>query len=59
MASGRIQCLLIATRPGHVVYERFYDMFGDEEKANIRVAFDHAGSAEEARDDQELVGRYK
>jgi len=59
MASGRVQCLLIATRSGHVVYERFYDTFGDEEKANIRAAFDHASSTDEAREAQELVGRYK
>ena len=58
MASGRIQCLLIATRSGHVVYERFYEAFNDVEKAEIRAAFDQT-AVEEAREDQEFVGRYK
>jgi hypothetical protein len=57
MTSGRVQCLLIATRSGHVVYERFYDNFGQAEKAEIRAAFDD--TTQDARDDQELVGRYK
>lgn len=39
---GRIQCALIATSGSHVIYERFYERFTDEEKAAIRSAFQTA-----------------
>ncbi len=39
MEFGRIQCVLVATSVGDVVYERFYDKFSDLEKADIRAAF--------------------
>lgn len=35
---GRIQALVIATMPGHVVYERFYSTFTDLERAEMRAA---------------------
>ena len=35
---GRIQALVIATLPGHVVYERFYAAFTDLERAELRAA---------------------
>jgi hypothetical protein len=58
--SGRIYSLLLATRSGQVVYERFYDSFSEAEKAEIRAAFDQVappgGKAEEAH---EYTGRYK
>ncbi|KAK9861641.1 hypothetical protein WJX84_008038 [Apatococcus fuscideae] len=39
MEFGRIQCVLVATSVGDVVYERFYDKFSDLERADIRAAF--------------------
>jgi len=59
MASGRIQCLVIATRTGNVVYERFYDAFSDIEKSEIRAALDETASDEAAAENQELVGRFR
>jgi hypothetical protein len=59
MAAGRIQCLLISTVTGHVVYERFYDAFTEMEKAHIRESFDATVIDESLVDNQELVGRFK
>ena len=59
MSSGRIQALLIATREGHVLYERFYDAFTEIEKAEIRSAFDDTANDEDLIEGQEQVGRYK
>ena len=59
MASGRIQCLLIATRGGHVVYERFYDSFSEVEKSEIRAAFDDTAEEDAIVENQELVGRFR
>ena len=38
-SQGRIQCALIATASGHIIYERFYERFSDVEKADIRSCF--------------------
>ena len=38
-SQGRIQCTLIATASGHIIYERFYERFSDVEKADIRSCF--------------------
>lgn len=35
---GRIQAVVIATLTGNVVYERFYESFADQEKADLRSA---------------------
>jgi hypothetical protein len=59
MSAGRIQTLLIATRSGHVVYERFYDAFTELEKAEIRAAFDDTAEEDGLPDGQEQVGRHK
>lgn len=64
MSSGRVNALLIATRQGHVVYERFYESLSEAEKAEVRGAFDQvagasSGAAVAAADDDELVGRYR
>ena len=59
MSAGRIQCLLIASRSGHVIYERFYDSFSEVEKAEIRSAFDDTLEEDEIVDGQEQVGRFK
>lgn len=55
--------LAVATRQGHVVYERFYEAFSEAEKAEVRGAFDQvagpsSGSAAPA-EEEELVGRYR
>ncbi len=44
MASGRIHCVLVATKLGEVVYERFYDRLSELDKAEIRAAFQLASS---------------
>jgi len=59
MASGRIQSLLISTRGRHVVYERFYDVFSESEKSEIRVAYDDTAEEGALVENQELVGRYR
>lgn len=59
MAAGRIQCLLIATKKCEVVYERFYDVFNDTEKAQIRAAFAETVMDESLTEGQEIVGRFK
>ena len=63
MASGRVNALLVATRHGQVVYERFYDSFSEAEKAEIRAEFDQvagpSSGAAGAADDEELVGRFR
>lgn len=55
--------LAIATRQGHVVYERFYEAFSEAEKAEVRGAFDQvagpsSGVASTAAE-EELVGRFR
>lgn len=59
MSGGRIQCLLIASKTRHVVYERFYDVFSEAEKADIRSAFDETVSNTIIAENQEIVGRFK
>ena len=59
MSLGRIQTVLIATRSGHVVYERFFDRFLEAEKAEIRAAFDDTTAEDALVEDQEQVGRHK
>ena len=43
MDTGRIQTLILANPTGHVIYERFYAKFGDQERSNIREALYTAG----------------
>ena len=43
MDTGRIQALILANPTGHVIYERFYSKFGDQERSNIREALYTAG----------------
>ncbi|DBA87000.1 TPA: hypothetical protein ACH3X2_000380 [Trebouxia sp. C0005] len=61
MDCGRIQCFLIATTTGSVVYERFYLRFTDVEKADIRAAFQRASEflITGASDESEFADRYK
>ena len=61
MDCGRIQCFLIATTSGSVVYERFYLRFTDAEKSDIRAAFQRASEsvAPGAPDESELADKYK
>ena len=59
MAAGRIQCLLISTKTGEVVYERFFDSFTEPEKGGIRAAFHATASADSSQDNYEHVGRHK
>ena len=61
MDCGRIQCFLIATATGSVVYERFYLRFSDVEKGDIRAAFQRASETAlpGAPDESEFADRYK
>ena len=61
MDCGRIQCFLIATATGSVVYERFYLRFSDVEKGDIRAAFQRASETTlpGAPDESEFADRYK
>ena len=43
MDTGRIQALVLANATGHVIYERFYAKFSDQERSNIREALYSAG----------------
>ena len=58
-SAGRVQCLLVASKDGYVIYERFYDNFSDIQKAEIRASFDDTLHGFEVKDRQELVGRFK
>ena len=54
---GRIQALVVATLPGHVVYERFYSTFTDLERADLRAALQvgtRAMCSSHTRTDQDL-----
>lgn len=57
--SGRIQCLLVSTVDGYVIYERFYDIFNDIQKAEIRASLDDVIEGAEIKDNLEVVGRFK
>eukprot|EP00887_Chlorella_sp_A99_P006684 scaffold3.g6684.t1 len=50
--------MLLATRTGHVIYERFYCALTEPEKAELRAACDQAGMRT-AADGEECVGRFR
>lgn len=56
---GRVQCILLSTVDGYVVYERFYDQFNDIQKAEIRTSFDDALGSNAVQNGLELTGRFK
>lgn len=56
---GRVQCILLSTVDGYVVYERFYDQFNDIQKAEIRTSCDDALGSNAVRHGLELTGRFK
>lgn len=56
---GRIQCILLSTLDGYVIYERFYDQFNDIQKAEIRTSFDEAVGSHDPVQGLEVVGRFK
>ena len=53
-----IHALLLTTRSGHVIYERFYAALSEPEKGGVRAACDQAGPRT-APDDAEGVGRFR
>ena len=65
MASGRVNALVVATRGGQVVYERFYDPLTEPEKAEVRAACDSTagprggGGGVAVPDGEEVVGRFR
>lgn len=57
---GRIQAFCIATFPGDdVVYERFFDLYAESEKADIRAAMAETTKELDPRFSNEAVGSYR
>lgn len=57
---GRVHCLVVATKAGEVVYERFYDRFSELDKAEIRAAFQQAtDNINLASDNQDFCGTFR
>jgi hypothetical protein len=57
---GRVHCIVVATKAGEVVYERFYDRFTELDKAEIRAAFQQATDIVNlASDNQDFVGTFR
>lgn len=57
---GRVHCIVVATKGGEVVYERFYDRFTEIDKAEIRAAFQQAtDNVNLASDNQDFVGTFR
>ena len=60
MDFGRIHTVLIATKAGEVVYERYYDRYTELDKAEIRSAFQQATETVNlASDGMDFVGSFK
>jgi hypothetical protein len=60
MEFGRIHCVVVATKAGEVVYERYYDRYTELDKAEIRAAFQQAtDSINLANDNQDFVGAFR
>jgi hypothetical protein len=57
---GRVHCILVATKAGEVVYERFYDRYSELDKAEIRAAFQRgADGVNLADDNRDFVGAFR
>ena len=56
---GRVQCILLSTLNGYVIYESFYDQFNDIQKAEIRTSFDDALGSHDIEHGLDVVGRFK
>lgn len=57
---GRIHCIVVATKAGEVVYERYYDRYTELDKAEIRAAFQQAtDNWNLANDNQDFVGAFR
>jgi hypothetical protein len=60
MEFGRIHCVVVATKAGEVVYERYYDRYTELDKAEVRAAFQQAtDSINLANDNQDFVGAFR
>lgn len=60
MEFGRIHCVVVATKAGEVVYERYYDRYTELDKAEIRAAFQQAtDNINIANDNQDFVGAFR
>lgn len=59
MPSGRVQSILIGTKNLEVVYERFYEVFTEVEKSQIRLAFAETVADEPLTPNSELIGRLR
>ena len=57
---GRIHAFLISNRPGHVLYERFYDRLSELQKGELRTAFSQCSRDVGAMQDQHVgVGNFR
>ncbi|KAI8465929.1 MAG: Zeta2-COP [Monoraphidium minutum] len=57
---GRIHCVVVATKAGQVVFERYYDRYTELEKAEIREAFQQAADhVNLMHDNHEFVGSFR
>lgn len=57
---GRVHCVVVATKGGEVVYERFYDRLSELDKAEIRAAFQQAtDNVNLGSDNQDFVGTFR
>lgn len=61
MDFGRVVCVLVATRSGQVIYERFYIRLSEAEKADIRLGLDAVSEhwLEDTPEEAERIGRYR
>ena len=61
MDNERIQLVLIATTSGNVIYERFYERLGEQEKAEMRASIADAAESgsTSTSDGSEYASRYR
>lgn len=61
MDAGRVQLILVATSTGNVVYERFYERMGENEKAEMRASLAEAAEkcSTSATESSDFASRYR
>lgn len=61
MSAGRVHVVLVATKLGHVIYERFFEGCDAVTRSEIRGAFNNASQPilETAKDGEPYVGNYR
>ena len=61
MDTGRIHAVILATASGNVVYERFFERYSEQDKAELRAVLAEAAEASTsgAPDGAEFATRYR